>query len=91
MLRRGLLGSFGLGGGILRSKKTKLYRGRLSGKKGNKHYWKGSESSHIGSITGKREFRLRDDLDSYLDLHIPDLEGFELKPYVALNTPKTTK
>mmetsp|Transcript_34031 Transcript_34031/g.44956 ORF Transcript_34031/g.44956 Transcript_34031/m.44956 type:complete len:117 (-) Transcript_34031:331-681(-) len=60
----------------------------MSAKWGNKDYYKGNRCRKFGKVNSKGRF-IR---DRSLDLHIlvPDLTGFQLKPYVARTTPKAT-
>ncbi|CAM9998298.1 unnamed protein product [Heterosigma akashiwo] len=82
---------FGFAGGAVRfmSKylsKSARKRVPLSSKWGNKDYYKGNQCRKFGRINSRGRFMR----DRSLDLHIlvPDLTGFQLKPYVARTTPK---
>ena len=58
----------------------------LSPKRGNKHYYKGKGAASTGRHTRKGGYEL---LEHKLpNFAVPDLAGFELKPYVSYSVPR---
>ncbi|CAB9508533.1 Ribosomal protein [Seminavis robusta] len=58
----------------------------LTTKRARKGYYKGKGGTKEGRLTSKGKFIV--DPLKRLQLIVPDLEGFKLKPYVALGVPK---
>eukprot|EP00052_Salpingoeca_macrocollata_P032177 m.5016 g.5016 ORF g.5016 m.5016 type:complete len:97 (-) comp3325_c0_seq1:19-309(-) len=60
-------------------------RGVMSPKQGNKHYYKGKGGRSVGFHTRRGGFIV----DSFKrpNFVVPDLQGFELKPYVSRRAP----
>ncbi|CEO96595.1 39S ribosomal protein L41, mitochondrial [Plasmodiophora brassicae] len=77
--------------GLLRSKKTKNLRGNMIPKRGNNQFYKGKGCLKTGWITRKGVYRSFSNLDKMLDYQVPDLTGFNLKPYVSHQTPLAPK
>jgi len=77
--------------GLLRSRKTKNLRGNLTSKRGNQQFYKGKGCQKTGTISKKGIFRAFPNLDRMLDLKVPNLKGFQLKPYVSYETPVAPK
>eukprot|EP00039_Didymoeca_costata_P006585 m.91564 g.91564 ORF g.91564 m.91564 type:complete len:132 (+) comp13308_c0_seq3:260-655(+) len=61
-------------------------RGVMSPKKGNKQYFKGTGANTPGFITRKGRFRV--DPYKVVRFIVPDLNDFNLKPYVSHKCPK---
>mmetsp|Transcript_18368 Transcript_18368/g.46697 ORF Transcript_18368/g.46697 Transcript_18368/m.46697 type:complete len:116 (-) Transcript_18368:47-394(-) len=60
-------------------------RGKLISKQGNHQFYKGKRVRSVGRINSLGRFKV---VDEKLPIYqVPDLEGFELKPYVAYDTP----
>jgi len=77
----------GLNTGLLRgSKFGRISRGSLTPKHLPHGWYKGRGARPIGKLDNKA--RLRVDRAKLINFHVPDLTGFELKPYVSYNSPK---
>eukprot|EP00042_Codosiga_hollandica_P030606 m.178827 g.178827 ORF g.178827 m.178827 type:complete len:95 (-) comp53404_c1_seq3:58-342(-) len=61
------------------------YRGVMSSKRGNKHYYKGKGANPTGFHTKKGGYII--DPVRKMEYIVPDLTGFELKPYVSFKAP----
>mmetsp|Transcript_27083 Transcript_27083/g.31993 ORF Transcript_27083/g.31993 Transcript_27083/m.31993 type:complete len:127 (+) Transcript_27083:82-462(+) len=59
----------------------------LTTKRARKGYYKGKGGTRQGSHTGKAGAYVMNK-DLMLELMVPDLEGFKLKPYIASTIPK---
>jgi hypothetical protein len=68
-----------------RSRKTKNLRGNLNSKRGNRLYHKGYGTPKLGSINYQGTFIFDPKLEERMGMHLPDLDGFYLKPYVSLD------
>ena len=62
------------------------YKMPLSPKRANRRFYKGKGGTSEGRHTRKGRYVM--DPDKMLTLEVPDLSGFELKPYVSRFTPK---
>ena len=58
----------------------------LTSKRGNKNYYKGKGATKEGRLTSKGRFIV--DKLKRLQLVVPDLTGFKLKPYIARTASK---
>mmetsp|Transcript_16894 Transcript_16894/g.21372 ORF Transcript_16894/g.21372 Transcript_16894/m.21372 type:complete len:111 (+) Transcript_16894:92-424(+) len=67
--------------------KAAAKRRPLTTKRAGKGYYKGKGSTTQGSFRGKAG-RYVLDRSRMLELVIPDLTGFKLKPYIGKNVPK---
>jgi len=63
-----------------------LYKGRMTPKMGNKNFYKGRGCKPMGRHTSKAKYVIEPHRIPFLE--VPDLAGFELKPYVSKRTPK---
>ncbi|KAK3740557.1 hypothetical protein QZH41_016100 [Actinostola sp. cb2023] len=61
-------------------------RGVLTGKKGNKQFYKGRGVRPPGYHTSKGGYKIVQ--RKVPEFIVPDLTGFELKPYVSYKAPK---
>jgi len=79
---------FGVNTGFVRGSKfgRSITRGSLTTKRLPHGYIKGKGVRSIGKVDSKGRFRI--DRSKLLKFHVPDLTGFDLKPYVSYNTPK---
>jgi len=59
----------------------------LSTKHARKGYYKGKGGTKEGTFKGKAG-RWKADPERRLELIVPDLTGFKLKPYIAVSVPK---
>lgn len=67
--------------------KSRTKRLPLTTKKAGKGFYKGNGATKEGHRIKGGKFRL--DPEKMLQLMIPDLEGFKLKPYIASGVPRT--
>mmetsp|Transcript_19623 Transcript_19623/g.22729 ORF Transcript_19623/g.22729 Transcript_19623/m.22729 type:complete len:111 (+) Transcript_19623:188-520(+) len=67
--------------------KSAAKRKPLSAKRARKGYYKGKGSTTQGTFRGKAGRYVLDPL-RMLELMVPDLTGFKLKPYIARTIPK---
>lgn len=58
----------------------------LTTKRANKNFYKGNGCTSQGRHTSKGRYVL--DKKKMLELVVPDLTGFKLKPYIAATVPK---
>jgi len=58
----------------------------LTSKRARKGFYKGNRSTKEGRLNSKGQFIV--DKSKRLELIVPDLEGFKLKPYIASTVPK---
>lgn len=61
--------------------KARTKRLPLNSKRGNKNFYKGKGCTNEGRLTSKGRFLV--DPKRRLELMVPDLTGFKLKPYVV--------
>jgi len=59
---------------------------QLTGKRGNKNYYKGKGCRTMGRHTRKGKYILME--EKMPDYMVPDLLGFKLQPYVSHEQPK---
>jgi len=59
----------------------------LTTKRARKGYYKGKGGTRQGTHTGKAGAYVLDK-NLMLELVVPDMEGFKLKPYIACTVPK---
>mmetsp|Transcript_6353 Transcript_6353/g.9351 ORF Transcript_6353/g.9351 Transcript_6353/m.9351 type:complete len:103 (+) Transcript_6353:63-371(+) len=69
-----------------RLSKSATKRLPLTTKKARKGYYKGKGSTKEGHLTSKSKFIV--DRLKRVELVVPDLEGFKLKPYIASTVSK---
>jgi hypothetical protein len=73
-------------GGANKSLGHRALRAKSWSKRGPRSYYKGIGARSLGSINSKGKFAYN---PAKLPVFVvPDLEGFDLKPYVSHNTPK---
>lgn len=77
-------GSFIASTMLQRGSKTKGMRGNVSPKRGNRFFYKGSGCRKLGTHGRRGKYYMYPNLESMLNMDIPDLRGFELKPYVPI-------
>jgi len=63
----------------------------ITSKRGNKNFYKGRNAPSLGYKGTKGKFTFDPSKFTRVSFIAPDLEGFELKAYVAPNTPKIEK
>ncbi|KAL9965287.1 hypothetical protein ACROYT_G029062 [Oculina patagonica] len=72
---------------ILRGLFRGATRGVMTGKRGNKNFYKGRGVRNPGFHTRKGGYMIvQKKIPEFI---VPDLTGFELKPYVSYKAPKT--
>ncbi len=58
----------------------------LTSKRARKGFYKGNRATKEGHVNSKGRFIV--DKSKRLELIVPDLQGFKLKPYIAATVPK---